>query len=291
MRRPSAVLVVAATMMALSASPTAAVTGNFVRDFQHVYVGLVVFYDGQGEFAGRCSGSLLSPSVFLTAGHCVTDFGSDGSAARIYFEQDAGANFDPALGFDPFTGYPIFGGHTGTAFDFGFVDSPFLIVGDRMDIGAVVLDAPVPTSVVDRYGIMAIPGSLDALATARGHRKVTFTSSGYGISRVKPQEISFRERLMATHRLVDLRSQLAAGSHAFQLTGSPGAGGGGTCFGDSGGPILHGDTDIIVGVSHLLHNTNCVGTWLSYRVDQEAVAEWILGFVDARGETIHFGSI
>ncbi len=33
------------------------------------YVGLVVFYDSAGEFIWRCSGSLIDPRTFLTAGH------------------------------------------------------------------------------------------------------------------------------------------------------------------------------------------------------------------------------
>jgi hypothetical protein len=50
--------------------PARAITGNFVPDFEHEYVGLIVFYDADGEFLWRCSGSLLTDRVFLTAGHC-----------------------------------------------------------------------------------------------------------------------------------------------------------------------------------------------------------------------------
>src|SRR5262249_47256715 len=77
-------LVVTAVVGAWSAAPARAITGNFVKDFEHPYVGLVVFYDASGAFSHRCSGSLLTPRVLLTAGHCV--FGV--ASARVYFQQD-----------------------------------------------------------------------------------------------------------------------------------------------------------------------------------------------------------
>src|SRR5215204_2085942 len=91
----------------LAGSPAKAITGNFVPDYEHEYVGLVVFYDAEGEFVWRCSGSLLTDTVFLTAGHC-TDQDAEESpvSARIYFEQDAGADYDPETELDPTTGYP-----------------------------------------------------------------------------------------------------------------------------------------------------------------------------------------
>jgi hypothetical protein len=52
-----------------TAWPAGAVTGNFQPDFEHQYVGLIVFYDANGEFLWRCSGSLLTDTVLLTAGH------------------------------------------------------------------------------------------------------------------------------------------------------------------------------------------------------------------------------
>ncbi len=58
-------------ILALAVSPVAAITGDWVEDFDHPFVGLIVFYNEDGEFIGRCSGSLLDPYNFLTAGHCV----------------------------------------------------------------------------------------------------------------------------------------------------------------------------------------------------------------------------
>jgi hypothetical protein len=72
-----------------------AITGDWISDDEHPFVGLAVFYDDSGDFLWRCSGSLISPTVFLTAGHCADTVGG-AVTARIYFQQDAGAHYDPA---------------------------------------------------------------------------------------------------------------------------------------------------------------------------------------------------
>jgi hypothetical protein len=74
---------------------------GFVFVTHRTTVGLAVFYDAQGEFSHRCSGSLLTPRVFVTAGHCVAGV----STARVYFQQDAGTHFYPVTGRDPVTPY------------------------------------------------------------------------------------------------------------------------------------------------------------------------------------------
>src|SRR3569832_1381652 len=86
-------------ILAVAVSPAAAITGNWVRDFEHPFVGLIVFYDDNNVFIGRCSGSLLDPYNFLTAGHCVV--GAD--RAIIYFQQDAGTHYVPVTQLDPVT--------------------------------------------------------------------------------------------------------------------------------------------------------------------------------------------
>src|SRR2546430_13387356 len=103
MRKSIAVFALAA--LAAIATPVFAITGNWVDDNEHPFVGLVVFYDASGAFIWRCSGSLISPTKFVTAGHCA-DTAEGAASARVYFQQDAGAHFDPATLRDPITGYP-----------------------------------------------------------------------------------------------------------------------------------------------------------------------------------------
>src|SRR4051812_38773685 len=90
---------------AVSTAPAHAITGNYVKDFEHPFVGLAVFYDAAGQFIWRCSGSLISPTKFVTAGHCA-DTAEGAASARVYFQQDAGVHYDPATQHDPVTGYP-----------------------------------------------------------------------------------------------------------------------------------------------------------------------------------------
>src|ERR671932_342384 len=105
MRKLVVLLVLAAGLFAVSALPAGAVTGDYQKDFEHPFVGLVALYDHNGEDVGRCSGSLLTPTVVLTAGHCTSDFYLDIASARVYFQQDAGAHYDTQTGVDPQTGY------------------------------------------------------------------------------------------------------------------------------------------------------------------------------------------
>jgi hypothetical protein len=293
MRKLVVLLAIVVGMLATTALPAGAITGNYQEDFKHPFVGLVVFYDENGEFMHRCSGSLLTPIVFLTAGHCTsggTDEAGepipDPTTARVYFQQDAGANYDPETELDPVSGYPEYcaegtlGDTCATSdelYNYGFVD---LYQGfpNTRDVGLVILDQPIT---MPEYGKLAAAGSLDRLATRRGQQELTFTISGYGLSLTNPtRDVSFRERLMAKTKLVNLRSALTRGFN-LQLSANPGGGRGGTCFGDSGGPVFYGgsDSNTIVGVTSFGLNLNCRGVDFAYRTDTRAVINWILATV------------
>ena len=141
----------------------------------------------------------------------------------------------------------------------------------------VVLDQPISLS---EYGQLPEAGVLDELATKRGTRDTLFTVSGYGLS-YKNQEqsgkpnLSFRERLMAESKLTNLRSAINDGFN-LQTQGN-GRGQGGTCNGDSGGPVFLGgpNSNLIVAVTSFGLNALCRGTDYAYRVDQADVLAWL----------------
>jgi hypothetical protein len=269
-------------LVVLMAGPAFAITGNWVSDNQHPFVGLVVIYDKDGNFLWRGSGSLISPNVVLTAGH-VVDTAQGAASARVYFQQDAGAHYDPALGYDPVSGYPVSDSTDGMSrtshhlYNYGFAD--FAGFPNTKDAGLVILDKEIFMS---EYGQLPTAGVLDSLATARGLEKQVFTVSGYGLT-LSVQEhsalsnISYRSRLMAQSALVNLKSHNTDGFN-LQTQGN-GDGRGGTASGDSGGPVFLGgpDSNVIVGVTSFGMNSISRGTDFAYRIDNADVLDWING--------------
>jgi hypothetical protein len=270
------------------AVPATAITKTYEKDNVHTFVGLIAFYDANGEFMWRCTGELLSKTVVLTAGHCTDKTpDSDGkyiTNARIWFQQGAGVNYDPATSHDPVTGYPdsCAADTLGTLcavssqmYNYGFDN--FVGFPNIHDVGIVILDQAITGL---GYATLARDGTLDPLLKARGTQDTAFGVSGYGISFSAKQgafAISFRERLMAQETLVNLVSHSTDG-FSVQLNGN-GDSRGGTCSGDSGGPVFYpANTSQIVAVTSWgMSNAGCRGDGWYYRTDRQAVIDWING--------------
>jgi len=246
--------------------PAAAVTFGELDGENHPYVGLMVF-DVDGTPSHRCTGTLLSPTVILTAGHCT--FGT--SSGRVWFDADVGAG-------RPGNGYPFAGG---TGIEFAEIythpdynDGAFYL----FDIGIAILSEPVS---LDTYGILADIGTLDGLKTERGLQQQSFTVVGYGLQGVKPTLQADLVRYRGTVNLIDVSGTagIPAGTSVL-LTNNPGKKAtGGTCFGDSGGPTFWGDSNVIVAVTSFGLNQNCKGLGGGYRVDQTDDQDWINSFL------------
>ena len=283
-------IVLVFAMTGLAANPSGAITGNFVPDYEHEYVGLIVFYDETGAFVHRCTGSLISPTVFLTAGHCVTIDDATGelaASARIYFQQDAGADYDPVTDTPATSGYPYTGGVTASTF-YAFDYQGITIPATNNDVGLVILDEPYE---LDTYGSLAAPGTLELYGTGPDAR---VTVSGYGVTYVNGNPaatVSYRSRLMVDTWIIGTGG--VANGINVQLSSAPGRGGGGTCFGDSGGPTLLYGTDTIVAVTSFGMSRNvCGGTEFNFRVDTVAVQEWMQSVLtDAQWDEINIVSL
>ena len=257
MRRRLFAAVAAALVGIGVATPAEAVTNGKPDNGAHPFVGLVVFYNSSGTPTHRCSGAMISTRTFLTAGHCT--FGA--ASARVWFDEHVTAGL----------GYPFTGGVTGEPRTYNY--SGALTLPDTGDVGVVILDED-PANVYPGlgFGQVAGVGTLDSMAPS-AQRQVKFDVVGYGLQEVRPTVMAERSRLRATTRLVNLRSALTDGYNIHQ-SAAPGTGGG-TCFGDSGGPVFLQGTYTIVGVNSFVLNQNCAGAGFAYRVDVEGAHAFV----------------
>jgi secreted trypsin-like serine protease len=248
-------------VLAVTVTSVGAVTDGEPDGAGHPYVGLMVAQDSSGTPLWRCSGTLLSSTIFLTAGHCTE---APAAHIEIWFDADVESGI-PANGY-PFTG--DVGGTPNTHPNFD--PNAFFL----FDLGVVVLDSPM---VMATYGVLPSLNQLDSLKTRRGHQDVTFTAVGYGLQESFPDPASFHEhnqrvRMVAHPHLIQINGGLVGD---FSLLLSNNHATGGTCFGDSGGPNFIGDSNVLAGVTSFGLNGNCAGTGGVYRVDKADDLNWL----------------
>jgi hypothetical protein len=262
--------------LSLGATPASAVTDGEPDGEGHPYVGLMVAKDADGNPLWRCTGTLLSPTLFLTAGHCTEE---PAVSVDIWFDSHLEvdpnytsiANGGTGCANPEVTGYPCYGADaTGTPYTHPDYDPNRFYY---RDLGVVVLEEPVE---MDEYGVLPEEDVLDALATQRGRQDVWFTAVGYGLQRINPVFVEAElTRMVAYPRLIQINVPGFTGDYSLLLTNN--ANTGGTCFGDSGGPYFIGDSNVLAGVTSFGINGNCAGTGGVFRLDRSWALDWLYG--------------
>jgi len=255
------VAVLAAAVVAL---PASAITDGSPDGDAHPYVGLMVAQDGDGNPLWRCSGTLISPTLFLTAGHCPE---APAAHDEVWFDADVESGI-------PANGYPLTGEASGTPYTHPQYDPNAFYLHD---LGVVVLDEPVAAS---SYGALPSLDQLDALKSGKVKKDTFFTAVGYGLQKAFPdaaswKDVALRVRMVSHPRLIQINTGYT-GDGSIILSNN--ANTGGTCFGDSGGPNFLGDSNVVAGVTSFGKNGTCAGQGGVYRVDRADDLDWLATF-------------
>lgn len=270
------------SLMLFAASTQAfAITWGEPDDGEHPNVVALLFVQ-QGVGLFSCTGTLLTPYVVLTAGHCTEGGGQVNDFTFVRNTENALEGIGNYLStIDWILAEWVFGQAVPHPDFNDFAEFP-----DTYDIGLVLLSEPI---IVAEYGAMPSLNQFDYLATARGSIKNRQAAVvGYGLQgRIPAFAGDDFARYKAISSVANLDHGAVLGTQNFQFTNNPGkgSGSGGTCSGDSGGPafwidpIGGAETNIVMAVNSYGIAPRCNGNDYQFRTDtqaaQEFVADWI----------------
>jgi len=223
----------------------------------------------QGTKFQACSGTLVSPTVWVTAGHCLFGAEDVGIPLWVTFDEVIDADADGVV--DPTVTL-----HSGTAHihpDWGF-PSAGGNAADPHDVAVFVLDSAVSMA---SYGLLPTAGLLDTI-----DKKATrFTTVGYGTVR-EDKTGGFKAFQPGTRRKMVTQEVLSITKAWIEFSMNPSTGNGGTCYGDSGGPHFLGagssETRTVVAVT-VTGDAPCRATDKDYRLDTPSARSFLDDFV------------
>lgn len=232
------------------AAPASAITYGSPDGNGHPNVGGLVadeaYPDGTWIY---CSGTLISPTVFLTAAHCY-----ESDRVRVSFSsayEDGDTVYKGTFYGDP---------------QYNQTQS------DPHDIAVVVLDKTVRGITPAR---LPSAGSLSKLP-----KNQQFTSVGYGAYAV-PNGPGGHRYLYDDVRGVATGTLNSINASWLRISMNPSTGNGGTCYGDSGGPNFLGSSDIVAATT-ITGDSVCRSTNVDYRLDTESARNFLDDFVALR---------
>jgi hypothetical protein len=262
-------------------TPAGAITGGEV-DSGNKYsnVGIIAFYDATGRY--RCSATLVTSTVLLTAAHCTVGTLGKTLVNFNWFIDDEPPSALPRAADDTGTGISKTGyqGSTGAWLSGTAYTHPqysdFTDMDNWNDVGVVVLDKPVrvapaklaPLNQLDTYGQPTLNSTL-------------FRVVGYGTEvRQDPEgpQKPTPQSYPIVRRYTDTVGQKLT-PQILQVNGNENDihGGGGSCFGDSGGPAFD-PKGYLVTVTSYGYTSNCRYIDGLQRVDIKVVQDWLKRF-------------
>jgi secreted trypsin-like serine protease len=248
---------VAAPLLLLLSAHAQAITNGQYDGAKHKNVGALVDYDSRGTAYAFCTGTLISPTVMLTAAHCNPGV----SMVKVTFESKVS--------------------NAGTMYLGRYVPHPDYKASqdDPHDIAVIVFDRPISGITPAKLPTL---GLFDTLKKNGLLASTRYTAVGFG-----GQERSFDGKGQPIISYEDQRewsvSSFDALNNAWlRLSQNLATGNSGTCYGDSGGPNFlgagDGETKVIAGTT-ITGDAQCVQSNVIYRLDTVSARSFLKDFV------------
>jgi secreted trypsin-like serine protease len=123
-------------------------------------------------------------------------------------------------------------------------------------------------------------GLVDQLMHVQGSSSELHTVVGYGLQSTKPRLSELLTRYRGSVVLKNASNPNGTSTDFVQISSNSTKNySGGTCTGDSGGPLFLRDTNVVLAVTSFGTSVNCSGNSVSYRVDVASARTFLAAFV------------